>query len=640
MSRLVEYVNPHPYTVQIAGPNKEVIRVNKFTKVVLSDWFIDRYTPKFLRVVRILSEGGQQSLGAMLTKHEPKKKVKLLGSSAQKRVVVKRKERVAGQAQGVRSGRSVKDRRLYRRRNTIVGKALAHASELYNQAIQDVFVPVSNGIGIGILSFNRLPSLQRLVNSIRKFTDLSRTTVFVSDDGSDNQVKEWLSHQHDIVAITNRNRIGISGNTNRLLRCLARFKNKILLNDDVEVLASGWERFYTDAMQRSGFHHFCFRQPGLYGAGQKDGAQSRKAGVTINTITEKPHGAVLAFDDLAFEKVGFFDESLDQYGMEHVDWSNRIGLSGIQPPGFHDVAGSDAYFAIHREKSALPQKGRFLRENRARYESLKGNKSRIYVKASTKSMVPKVTIVTPIRDVGRSDSIRTVLNNIRAQRFPAIEMILVEQDFEKKFHLGQAEPIKYIFVPSHSPNQDFNKSKAFNTAMQDVTSEFVILHDADIVVQADYVKKVMDILKDFEGCHIGARVMYLDTQSTAQMCHSGNLDRSYTCERAVGYFEGGSIGFRTSAYFTVGGFNEAYEGYGCEDCDYFERLRDNTRFFNQRSIDMFHLWHSRIPGWVDRHKTNKKLAENILRTMKGQTYLTHLKTQMQTKYPASKKYYV
>lgn len=643
MPRLVEYVNPHPYTVQIAGPDKQVIRVNKFTKVVLSDWFIDRYTPKFLRVVRILSDNGQQSLGAMLnnTKHEPKK-VKLLGS-AKKRTVVKRTQRVAGNVQnfgGVRSGRNPRDKRLYRRRNTVVGKALAHASEIYNQAVQDVFVPVSDNIGVGILSFNRLNSLQRLINSIRKHTDLSRTTVFVSDDGSDQPLTEWLSHQHDIVAIPNKHRIGISGNTNRLMRCLNRFKHKIILNDDVEIMANGWEKFYANAMARTGFHHFCYRQPGLYGAGQNDGKQSSKAGVTINTIIEKPHGAVIAFDDTAFSKVGYFDEGLDQYGMEHVDWSNRVSLSGLQPTGFHDVAGASRYFSIHREQSAFPQKGRFLRENRARYETLKNNKSRIFVKPTNKSTVPTVTFVTPIRDIGRSDSIRTVLNNIRAQRFPVIEMILVEQDYEKKFHLGQVEPIKYQFVQSHSHNQDFNKSKAFNTAMLDVTSDFVILHDADIVVQGDYTKQVIDILRDYEGCHIGARVMYLDTQSTAQMSHSCKLDRTYTCERAVGYFEGGSIGFRKSAYYKIGGFNEAYEGYGCEDCDFFERLKDHTRFFNQRSIDMFHLWHSRIPGWVEKHKANKKLAENILRTMKGQTYISHLTTQMQNKYPASKKYYV
>lgn len=632
MPRLVEYVNPHPYTIQISGPNKECIRVDKFAKVVLSDWFVDRFTPKFLRVVRIISEDGQSQLkvpGIVQTPSQPA--VRVMGKTKQASVKRMPKQETH-KSFGVRSGRRG------RRRDRIVGKALAHAAEIYNQAVQDVSVAISDGVGVGILSYNRLNSLQRLIGSIRQYTDLSRTTVFVSDDGSDKQVKDWLSHQHDIIVINNNERIGISGNTNRLLRCLARFKYKILLNDDVEITSAGWERFYVSAMQRTGYHHFCFRQPGLYGASQHDGKESRVAGLVIRTVTEKPHGAVMAFDDAAFDRVGYFDESLNQYGMEHVDWSNRIGLAGLQPEGFHDIAGSSKLFVIHREKSALMAKGQFLRENRAKYEHMRTNKNRLYVHPTARSSVPSMTVIVPVRDIGRSDSIRTVLNNIRAQRFPEIEMILVEQDYDKKFPIDIAKPIKHIFVPSTSPSQDFNKSRAFNHAVLNAAADIVVLHDADIIVQADYLKKVSQILQDFEGCHIGSRVVYLDPPSTATLCHSGKLEKTLTPERAVGYFEGGSIAFHKPAYFKVGGFNEAYEGYGCEDCDFFERLRDYTKFFNQRSIDMFHLWHSRVAGWTERHKANKKLAETINRTMKGLAYVSQLKTQMMNKYPESKKW--
>jgi GT2 family glycosyltransferase len=504
-----------------------------------------------------------------------------------------------------------------------------------------VSVAISNNIGVGILSYNRVGSLKRLINSIRKFTDLSRTTIFVSDDGSsDAGIKEWLSHQHDIIVINNSNRIGVSGNSNRLLRCLERFKYKILLNDDVEIVNSGWDRYYFDAMVNTGYHHFCYRQQGLYGATQKDGRQTTVNAHTVSTVTEKPHGAVMVLDHEAFSKIGYFDEHLESYGMEHVDWSNRVALAKLQPPGFHDIVGANRFFKIHREKSAFVQKGRFLRENRAKYENLKGNKSRVYINPTERSAVPKVTTIIPIRDIGRSDSIRTVLNSLRAQRFPAIEMILVEQDAERKFHVAQAEPIKHIFVANTKPNQDFNKARAFNHAVLEASADKIILHDADIVVQADYIGRVANILNDFEGCHIGETVSYLDPPSTAQLCHSSRLDKTYKCERAVGYFEGGSIAFRKKIYFRIGGFNEAYEGYGVEDCDFFERLKNHSHFFNQRSIDMFHLWHSRVPGWNDRHKVNKRLAETIERTMKGNNYVLHLVTQLQSKYPASKKYYV
>ena len=58
------------------------------------------------------------------------------------------------------------------------------------------------------------------------FTDLEKTTVIVSDESTNNNVKKWLDKQNDIIILNNGSRIGVAGNTNRLLRCLERFKYK------------------------------------------------------------------------------------------------------------------------------------------------------------------------------------------------------------------------------------------------------------------------------------------------------------------------------------------------------------------------------------------------------------------------------
>jgi GT2 family glycosyltransferase len=634
MPKLVEYVNPHPHTIQIVGPAKEVIKVKKFAKVILSDYFIDRYTPKFLRVVRILDDSTKMSVPSA---NAPRKEIKLMSDRRAKKATKRSAKVVTARFEGVRSGRSDaasrSSRYRDRRRRLIVGKAIGHASELYNQAVQEVSVAISNNIGVGILSYNRLNSLQRLVGSIRKYTDLSRTTVFISDESDDHRVKEWLSHQHDMVVMHSQGRLGISGNTNRLMNCLKRFRYKIILNDDVEILARGWENFYAESISKTAFHHFCYRQEGLYGATPREGKTRNVNGCVVHTIDNKPHGAVIAFDDAAFNKIGYFDESLSQYGMEHVDWSNRVSISGIQAPGFHDVIGSERFFHIHREQSVVPNRGALLRENRAKYTRLAGDESRIYVNSTSKASVPSIDVIIPIRDIGRSACIRTVINSIRAQRFPSINIIITEQDQNQKFKPDDMRPLEYLFVPNEVPNADFNKSRAFNQAVVKLSkNDNIILHDADIVVQADYIKKVVDILRDYEGCHIGDRVLYLDNPSTTQMCQTGHLDRSYKCERAVGYFEGGSIAFRKPVYFRIGGFNEAYEGYGCEDCDFFTRLKKHTKFYNQRSIDMFHLWHGRVAGWSQRHVANKRLAANIEKNMKDSTYISHLVGQLKSRY--------
>ena len=134
MPKLVEYVNPNPYTVSITGPDKQTVRINKYAKVVLSDWFIGRYTPKFLRVVRVLSDDSAVPIATPSAPIPATRPSKLLGKTRRSNNV---KKRVAGAFGGVRSGRS--DRSVVRRRSRgrIVGKAMAHVSEIYNQAVQD-----------------------------------------------------------------------------------------------------------------------------------------------------------------------------------------------------------------------------------------------------------------------------------------------------------------------------------------------------------------------------------------------------------------------------------------------------------------------------------------------------------------------
>ena len=258
-------------------------------------------------------------------------------------------------------------------------------TEFFKKAIELLNISVPDPIGIGILSFNRVRSITRLLDSIRKFTDLSKITVVVSDESTDNSVKKYLRPQKDIVVLDNAKRIGIAGNTNRLLRYLAKFKYKIVFNDDVEIMRSGWERLYPAAMISIGYHHFCMRQNGIYGASRSDGKTTTHPSCVIQTVPTKPHGAVMAFDNVAFDKVGYFDESFGIYGMEHVDWSNRVSISKIQPTGFHDVVGSEQFFKIHNDRNSMndnKEKVQALSVGKNRYKTVASSLDRIYVKPS------------------------------------------------------------------------------------------------------------------------------------------------------------------------------------------------------------------------------------------------------------------
>lgn len=252
-------------------------------------------------------------------------------------------------------------------------------------------------IGVGILSTNRPRCLKRLVESIERFTkNLNTVDIFISDDSNIEkdfiQVDDFISQKKSYIKFKHvGERVGVSRNTNYVLQMLKDCKYKLLLNNDVEVLSFDWESLYVEAMQRTGFHAFCFRQLGLWGAckeGQtgklctRPDKRSSVSGVEIATIEEKPHGAILALDDKAFDTVGYFDEEFGAYGAEHHDYFFRISESGIQPKGIHDLCNSNSYFKIYNEESCLTQEERMncFKKGYARLEEKKKEqKKELYI---------------------------------------------------------------------------------------------------------------------------------------------------------------------------------------------------------------------------------------------------------------------
>lgn len=443
----------------------------------------------------------------------------------------------------------------------IVGQSVGRdPNELLRTNLDRNNYPVSNNIGVGILSYNRHTSLRRLIDSIIRNTDLRRTTVFISDDASNDPATQQylaeLTNNPNFIVIRNDERLGIAGNSNRLLRCLSRFRYGLVLNDDVEILNRDWEYFYPEVMNQTGLHHLMYRQKGVYGADR--GVSVQKNGTTLLRVEDKPHGAILAFDDSFLKTVGYFDESFGLYGMEHVDWSQRAWELGLQETGFFDASGSDSFFHLYAESSAVQDRPRLLQEARAKFAGRRA----FYIAPSASTLLPEIAYVIPFRNFERTASIQTVVNNLRAQRFPVVHLVMVEQDDRSRIDLSVHKPVGH-YLATAPDNPLFNKSRAFNLGVAKAPCEMVILHDADMLAQGHYTQVVAGILKDHESCHIGSTVMYTNQDSTQKINDTGIVDHQAKCDRVVGYYEGGSLAVTKKGYWKVGGFNEDYWGYGC-----------------------------------------------------------------------------
>lgn len=597
----IEFYNATGRPIYLPGPNGEKVMFSKFERKLLPQWY-RRYVPRYLKESRLMPP--------------PPNPNQVQRSNMPRGVVVQPIIRHGVPGPRHTTVTPMIQHQKHYGRPKIVGAVDMHSEQATNylhQVVKQSNISISDDIGVGILSFNRIDCLSRLINSIKKHTDLTKTTVFISDESTDDKMKDYLKDITGIVIMSGP-RLGVAGNSNRLLRCLSRFRYKILLNDDVEVTQRGWEKFYFTAMEASGYHHFLYRQPGVYGAGQSDGAMRDARSIRVRTIHEKPHGAVMALDHKAFTTVGYFDEGFGPYGMEHVDWSNRVSLSGIQDPGFHDVPGSETFFKIHNEHSVTPDRTSMLANAQKLYSSFKTDRNRIRIEASDSTNVPAITYIIPFRGTDRKESIRTVLQNIKAQHFPHIEIIMVEQDFSTTVTLPEFESVKYALAQSLSPDQPFTKSLAFNFGASLMSFKKMILHDADMIVYDGYTSRMDQLLQEYDGVHIGKSVLYLSYNSTGLVNSRGVLSEAAHAERSVKYYEGGSLGCLYNTYIRIGGFNEEFIGYGCEDCDFFARLA-STKFFNERSVDLVHLWHNRTDGnWKAHHEKNKQIEAALMKT--------------------------
>jgi len=577
-----EYLNPHPHDLYLAGPDGNTIHIRKGRRVRLPEFF-DRYVSKdggvkgyLVNVDNIPAAPAKKGLNASRPQARPIQLNKVVTKDV---------------------------------RRPIVGHMRRNIDPSCSKAFTNNAYAISNGIGVGILTYNRPSSLRRLINSILKFTDTCRTTIFISDDGStDSEQLAYLTElesRGDIVILRNQKQLGVAGNSNRLMRCLSRFPKKILLNDDVEVLNTGWENFYFAAMYRTEFHHFCYRQPGVYGATKGDNVVVH--GMLLNVVDSKPHGAVMAFDHIAFAKVGYFDEQFGQYGVEHVDWSSRLSDSKLQQPGFFDVDGSNAYFVVHPEKSSVENRIEKFKHAKAVLSSIKTRPT--YVNPSEMTAVPRISCVIPFREINRKWSILTVLGNIRAQRYPDIEIIMTEEDSAPKLKDAEYAPARHIFTTG-LPGAAFNKSRAWNFGVEACTSDLLVLHDADTMAPSNYFQEVAKELAEVESCHLCRQIFYLGSQATNTINTTGVVDRP-RYDHMVDYFEGGSIACHRKAYWRIGGFVEEFVGYGVEDCDFYFRLSKATTWRENRHIDLLHLHHERVDKWTIFHTRNKELGAKL-----------------------------
>lgn len=179
-------------------------------------------------------------------------------------------------------------------------------------------------LGIGVTTFNRKDSLQKLLEKLYMHT-WSDFYLIVADDGSTDSTIKML-REMKIPFITGSNR-GVAWNKNRALYYLNSTKSCdviILLEDDTYPSLDGWEEDWVGGAQK--YNHL-----NLAGHWFKENFLSGFGTIEDPILSKSSSGQCVSFSRKAIERVGYFDTRFGLYGFEHIEHSERcikLGYGG------------------------------------------------------------------------------------------------------------------------------------------------------------------------------------------------------------------------------------------------------------------------------------------------------------------------
>ena len=209
---------------------------------------------------------------------------------------------------------------------------------------------------------------------------------------------------------------------------------------------------------------------------------------------------------------------------------------------------------------------------------------------------PDVTFLIGHRGRARLPHLLATLRSIAAQRDAAIECIVVEQSNEREIEAELPSWVRYVHTPLPQRDLPYCRSWAFNVGAHAARGEVLILHDNDFLVPERYAAEALARVRDgHEFVDLKRFEFYLSEADSARLFASGRLSLDVAAT-IVQNLQGGSVVAARDAYFAIGGFDEAFIGWGGEDNDFWERAEAHGGVYAFGYLPLVHLFHAPQPG--------------------------------------------
>lgn len=229
---------------------------------------------------------------------------------------------------------------------------------------------------------------------------------------------------------------------------------------------------------------------------------------------------------------------------------------------------------------------------------------------NTQNGPPQVSFIIGHRGMQRLPHLLLTLQSVAAQSDVSIECVVVEQSSapEVKDHLPSW--VRYIHTPLPYADMPYCRSWALNVGACSADGNLLVLHDNDMLLPKEYASQLVALAEDgYEVMNLKRFVFYLTESHSigilAGQCSLFDDSPDSVVQNLEG---GGSIAITRDAYFALGGFDEAFVGWGGEDNEFWERAQ-TRRLWPYGYLPLIHLWHPAQPGKLDNTRLTATLFE-------------------------------
>lgn len=221
---------------------------------------------------------------------------------------------------------------------------------------------------------------------------------------------------------------------------------------------------------------------------------------------------------------------------------------------------------------------------------------------------PQVSFIIAHQGKERIDHILWTVRSILAQQQVAIECLVIDQSTVP--YLGDQLPtgVRYFHRPLPQRLTGWRKSWAFNQGARAATGEILVFHDGDIICPVDYAMHLVRDTEQYGAASIQRFLFNLTQSQTEAIFRTGTWPEQIIPQRVRQNWEGGTIAVRRKAFIDLGGYDEAFVGWGGEDNEFFDRCRE-VGHLRYGFVPFIHLWH---PPQPDKHSFNNPNVTDAL----------------------------